>query len=50
MSEFKPVALVSPDGRDYEAQTAEEYNNLRYGHGYSEKATKKSASDPKESK
>lgn len=33
-NEFKPVPLVSPDGRDYTAQTPTEFNDLVYGHGY----------------
>lgn len=40
MSEFEPVVLVHPDGREYTARTAAEANDLQFGHGYKPKSTK----------
>lgn len=34
MADFKPVKLTTPDGRDYTATSAVEFNSLVYGHGY----------------
>ena len=50
MTEFKPVALVSPDGRDYTATTPAELNDLVYGHGYKEKGAKAPAAKKDEGK
>lgn len=37
-AEFKPVDLVTPDGRPYTAQTPAEFHSLVYGHGYRPKS------------
>lgn len=31
---YKPVDLIDPDGRPYTAETAVEFHDLHYGHGY----------------
>lgn len=47
-TEFKPVQLVAPDGREYTASTAEEHINLVFGAGYSEKGARKASSTTKD--
>lgn len=50
MTDFKPVTLVSPDGREFEANTAEEHVNLVFGAGYREKGAKAPAPKKDEAK
>lgn len=50
MTEFKPVVVVHPDGREYTATTAAEFNNLVYGAGYTVKAERKTSAKKEEAK